>query len=102
MDNSDPFLPYQELKRRIKLPVELYEFQQKATNELGPLPRLGLYFDVGTGKTFTAITIAMYKMLFASIEKTVVIMPPVLLQNWKRNIEKFPGTDVVVYVGMLV
>lgn len=99
MDNNDSFLPYQELKRRIKLPVELYEFQQKATNELGPLPRLGLYFDVGCGKTYTAIHIAMYKMLFASIEKTVVIMPPVLLQNWKRNIEKFPGTDVLVYAG---
>jgi SNF2 family DNA or RNA helicase len=27
-------------------------------------------------------------------------MPPVLLQNWKRNIEKFPGTDVLmVYAG---
>ena len=99
MDNNGAFLPYQELKRQINLPVELYEFQQKATNELGPLPRLGLYFDVGTGKTFTAITIAMYKMLFASIEKTVVIMPPVLLQNWKRNIEKFPGADVMVYAG---
>ena len=99
MGNNDSFLPYQELKRRIELPVELYEFQQKATNELGPMPRLGLYFDVGTGKTFTAITVAMYKMLFASIEKTVVIMPPVLLQNWKRNIEKFPGTDVMVYAG---
>ena len=99
MDNNDAFLPYQELKRQINLPVELYEFQQKATNELGPLPRLGLYFDVGTGKTFTSIAIAIYKMLFASIEKTVVIMPPVLLQNWKRNIEKFPGMDVMVYAG---
>ena len=99
MDNSDPFLPYQELKRRIKLPVELYEFQQKAVNALGPLPRLGLYFDVGCGKTFTAIVISLYKMLYTGVEKAVVIMPPVLLQNWKRNIEKFPDTDVLVYAG---
>ena len=99
MGDNDSFLPYQELKKRVNLPVELYEFQQRAANELGPLPRLGLYFDVGTGKTFTAIVIAMYKLLFSSIEKTVVIMPPVLLQNWRRNIEKFPGTDVLIYAG---
>jgi SNF2 family DNA or RNA helicase len=99
MDDNYSFLPYQELKKRVNLPVELYEFQQRAANELGPLPRLGLYFDVGTGKTFTAIVIAMYKLLFSSIEKTVVIMPPVLLQNWRRNIEKFPGTDVLIYAG---
>jgi SNF2 family DNA or RNA helicase len=99
MGDNYSFLPYQELKKRVNLPVELYEFQQRAANELGPLPRLGLYFDVGTGKTFTAIVIAMYKLLFSSIEKTVVIMPPVLLQNWRRNIEKFPGTDVLIYAG---
>lgn len=99
MGDATSFSPYNDLKGRINLPVELYAFQQKAANELGPLPRLGLYFDVGTGKTFTAIVIAMYKLFFSSIEKTVVIMPPVLLQNWKRNIEKFPGTSVMVYAG---
>ena len=89
MDNNNSFLPYKELKSKVDLPVELYEFQQAAVNALGPLPRLGLYFDVGCGKTFTAIVISLYKMLYTGVEKAVVIMPPVLLQNWKRNIEKF-------------
>lgn len=99
MDNDNSFLPYKELKSKVDLPVELYEFQQAAVNALGPLPRLGLYFDVGCGKTFTAIVISLYKMLYTGVEKVVVIMPPVLLQNWKRNIEKFPDTDVLVYAG---
>ena len=93
MDNNDTFLPYKELKSKIDLPVELYGFQQEAVNALGPLPRLGLYFDVGTGKTFTAIVISLYKMLYTGVEKAVVIMPPVLLQNWRRNIEKFPESQ---------
>lgn len=91
--------PYDWLKTQITLPVEAYPFQQKAVNELCYLDKLGLYFDVGTGKTYTSIFIALIKLLMQSVDKVVVVVPPVLIPNWSRTIAKFTGTTQTVYAG---
>lgn len=91
--------PYDWLKTQITLPVEAYPFQQKAVNELCYLNKLGLYFDVGTGKTYTSIFIALIKLLMRSVDKVVVVVPPVLISNWSRTIAKFAGATQTVYAG---
>ena len=40
-------LPYQFVKTKYELPIELYPFQQDAVNELALLERAGYYLDVG-------------------------------------------------------
>ncbi len=51
-----------------------------------------------TGKTLTSLAMAHYK-LSASVDTTLVIVPPVLLINWSRNIAKIPGSTHTVYAG---
>ena len=93
-------LPYYDwLKSQRPLPVEGYPFQQAAVNDLAPHDRLALYFDVGTGKTYTSIFIALAKLHAGWIDKVVVVVPPVLIPNWSRTIAKFQGTTQTVYMG---
>lgn len=90
---------YTFVKKAVALAIDAYAFQQKAINELGPLPRLGLYFDVGTGKTWTSIFIALLKKLKGWADQVVIIMPPVLLANWSRTLDLVPGFTHCVYAG---
>lgn len=90
---------YEYVRQNTSFPVELYPFQQKAVRELSALDRLALYFDVGTGKTLTSLAIAMYKLHTNMADTTLVIVPPVLLSNWSRNIARIPNTTQVVYAG---
>ena len=69
-------------------------------DEFTELGRSALYFDVGTGKTLTAIALALTKMFYAeSADTTLVIVPPVLITNWCRNIAKVTDQSVVAYSG---
>lgn len=90
---------YDWLKTQRQLPVELYPFQQLWVNSLAIHNRWGLFFDVGTGKTFTSIAMALVRMEMGWLKRTVVVVPPVLIPNWSRVIAKFPGVSQVCYVG---
>lgn len=66
---------------------------------LCPLDRTALYLDPGTGKTFTSLAIGYYKLLTGYVNTVLVIVPPVLLTNWARNIAKIPDVTYSVYAG---
>lgn len=90
---------YELVKERFQLPVECYQFQQGAINDLAHLDRIGLYLDVGTGKTITSIVIALFKLLTESAGTVICLMPPILLTNWSRTLAKIPGITHTVYRG---
>ena len=91
--------PYELVKKHYELPFELYPFQVDAVNELAPLPRLGLWLDMGTGKTIVSIVIALYKVITGSIDQVIVNMPPILLTNWSRTLSNIKGTTHTIYRG---
>lgn len=92
--------PYDWVRHKAGFPIDLYGYQQAAVNEFTPLSRSAIYFDVGTGKTLTAIALALSKMLYTgSVDTTLVIVPPVLIPNWCRNIAKVTDQSVVAYAG---
>lgn len=70
--------------------------QYEAIQSLIEYPRAGLYAEVGTGKTAMATCLA----LAWDAQVNVVIMPPVLLLQWKRWLESVGDAgDIVVYRG---
>lgn len=90
---------YDWLTTQMQLPISLYEFQQLWVNVLAVYGRWGLFFDVGTGKTFSSLVIALARMKLSWTKRVVVVVPPVLIPNWSRTIAKFPGVSQVCYVG---
>lgn len=91
--------PYELVKQHYKLPFELYPFQVDIMNDLALNERAGYYMAVGTGKTITSISAALYKLHLKHVKRVVCVMPPVLLVNWERNIQRIPGVSVVRYQG---
>lgn len=91
--------PYDIVKDWLKLPWDLYEFQENTVNDLAPLPGAGYYMDTGIGKTPTSIVAALYKLRVGEVEHVVCLMPPILTVNWARNIAKIPGVTYVEYKG---
>lgn len=91
--------PYEEVLAHYTLPFPLYPFQVETVNELGPEMRTGLYFDMGTGKTVTVTVMTLLKFITGIADRAVVIMPPILLDQWARFLKKIPGLDVQIYRG---
>lgn len=91
--------PYELVKHNYTLPFDLYPYQQEAVNELAPTPRMGLWLDMGCGKTITSIVICLYKLLMGHVEHVIVLMPPILLVGWGRVLSKFPGLTYTIYRG---
>lgn len=88
-----------DIVMRAGFPIDLLSFQKKAVCELGNLSRMGLYLDVGCGKTYTSLAISFLKLLRNECQHVIVVVPPVLLVNWKRNIERVPHQTSVIYAG---
>lgn len=64
---------------------------------------LAIFHEMGTGKTCSAIQILRHKYAaHGKLLKTLIIAPPITLQNWKREIKKFSKireTDIYVLAG---
>lgn len=89
---------YESIKTKYTLPFEAYPFQVETVDELGVLPRSGMYLDPGTGKSFCATVIALHKKDTRKAQ-TIVTMPPILLDGWARFLRKIPGLGVAIYRG---
>ena len=60
--------------------------QLEAINIAKDLPEYGLFFEVGAGKSLTAINIVRHKYeAHGKILKTLIFGPPIVLENWKRE-----------------
>lgn len=82
-----------ELKCIRKSKIPLTEYQKNAVKYLlNPKNRsLLLYFETGTGKTLTAVTITQCLLKQNPKEKILVITPKSLQDNFKKEIEKYGG-----------
>lgn len=80
-----------------------WEHQRRAYEFAKNLPEFGLFFDPGTGKTATTIQLLRYKYAQAGrLLKTLVLVPPVVVENWKRELLKFSrvtGKDILLLQG---
>jgi SNF2 family DNA or RNA helicase len=80
-----------------------WEHQRRAFDFAKNLPEFGLFFDPGTGKTATTIQLLRYKYAQAGrLLKTLVLVPPVVVENWKRELLKFSrvtGKDILLLQG---
>lgn len=73
--------------------MDLWEHQKTAVEKYKDKEYFGLLFDMGLGKTITALKIAEAK------EKDVLIIAPnALCEQWKTEIEKNKEKDIDTFV----
>ncbi len=68
----------------------LWAHQREAFERAKDANEFGLFFEVGTGKTRTAIEILRYKFSkHNQILKTLIFCPPIVIPNWKNEFIKY-------------
>lgn len=59
-------------------------------------------FDVGLGKTFTALAAMQYVLSIGVKKKTVVVVPNAVLSNWRREASRaYTSTDDCLFIGLV-
>lgn len=81
------------------LPFQLYPFQVDVVNELADSDKAGYYLAVGCGKTMTSLASCLFKLKTGRVSQVICVMPPILLTNWSRNLERVKGVTHSVYRG---
>lgn len=68
--------------------IKPWKHQLEAIQKAQKLTEFGLFFEVGTGKTLTAIHIMLdkYKVHRRQL-KTIIFCPPIVIENWKRELK---------------
>jgi SNF2 family DNA or RNA helicase len=63
-----------------------WKHQLEALKRASNLPHFGLFFEMGTGKTGTAINILRLKCIENKrLLRTLIFCPPVVIENWKKE-----------------
>lgn len=76
-----------KLPINLTLRTPLWEHQVTAINRAANRTFFGLFFEMGTGKTLTAITILRLKYQKAgALIPTLILGPPIVLENWRREL----------------
>ena len=82
--------------------TELWKHQAEAVERAKTLDSFGLFFEVGTGKTLTTIKMLQDKYGDKPLLPTLILCPPIVIQNWKRELLKFtdiPEKDIITLTG---
>lgn len=83
--------------------MQLWGHQLEAINKAKDKNDYGLFFEMGTGKTATAINISRQKFAqHKQILKTLIVCPPIVIENWKREWgvwSKVPSERVITLRG---
>lgn len=93
--------PFNLVMQHYKMPTYInpHPLQIAAVNDLALRNEQGHFLDMGTGKTFVFTVVALYHVLTRGA-RIVVIMPPILLTQWKNWLDSIsPKPDVMVYRG---
>ena len=103
MEIPDILPPYDLVREHFDFPFDLYPFQVEAVNDLAPRPRTGVYLQPGLGKTAVSTHCALYQLMY-SVDAVIAVLPPILITQWKRWLEKVTykdgrPLDVVAYRG---
>lgn len=81
------------------LRVPLYPFQREGVRFCASAGRAILADEMGLGKTVQAIATAELLRKERLIEQALVLCPTTLKYQWKREIERFTGAEVVLIDG---
>lgn len=77
--------------------------QLKAINNTIDLPEYSFFFEVGAGKTLACVNSLRVKyMQERRLMRTLIVGPPIILENWKREIianSNITPKDIVVLYG---
>lgn len=92
-------LPYDLVRQHYTLPFDLYEFQASNANNLAPFSRQGYWAEVGTGKTAMSTVSALYRLLTKQSDQFLINVPPILIRQWVRWLEKTKGITALAYRG---
>ncbi len=92
------------LKRRFKddfafLKIELYPYQKEGVTFAAFRKAAIVADEMGLGKTLQAIATAILKRRLFGIEKTLIVCPASLKNQWKREIEKFTDETAQIIAG---
>lgn len=84
------------VNRHVTLPFQPYPCQAEDIERLAPLPRVGLYDEPGCGKTVKSTCISIYKHALQEDAVTIVIVPPILISQWVKWLNRIEGIGRVV------
>lgn len=71
---------------KIEYLIPAWQHQLQAIERAKDLPEFGLFFEMGTGKTMTAINIARHKFAQSGrLLRTLILCPPIVVENWRRE-----------------
>ena len=83
--------------------VPLWEHQRIGVSKAVSQEEFGFFFEMGTGKTLATITTLRNKYAeVGRLMSTLILGPPIILENWRREILKFSkikSEDIVVLSG---
>ena len=76
--------------------IELWSHQKQAIDIAKNKDSFGLFFEMGCGKTATAINIIVDKYKkYDSLLKTIILCPPIVVPNWKAEFLTYSGVNSV-------
>lgn len=81
------------------LRTTLYDYQKAGVRFCAQAGRAILADEMGLGKTVQAVATAELLRRECFIEQTLVLCPTTLKYQWKREIERFTGAEVVLVEG---
>lgn len=83
--------------------MPLWDHQRRAIEKGLGMAHLGLFMDIGTGKSRTAIELIRQQCAKdGKLLKTLILAPKIVLTNWKRELAKFSKiheSHVIVLIG---
>lgn len=83
--------------------VPLWDHQRKAIEKGLGMDHLGIFFDIGTGKSRTAIDLIRQQCAKdGKLLKTLILAPKIVLTNWKREFAKYSKihqSHIIVLLG---
>lgn len=76
--------PVELVRQRFDMPHAPRVYQAPEINILAETPRAGFYWEPGVGKTLGSTYWALYWTAVGNIEVWLVIMPPILIDQWEE------------------
>ena len=96
---DESMTPSEVVTSRWQLPLTFRPYQVKVIDMLADRPRAGYYADTSTGKTLMATASVLFKFTKGTSDCCIIVMPPILIKQWQRWLERTPGVFVTVYQG---
>lgn len=86
----------------VKGNIQLWDYQNAAVRRLSEDGRGILAFDVGLGKSYSALALYAHNTRMGRTKKTCIVIPKSVLSNWYHETREYLGDDLsnVLFVGI--